>query len=168
MKQSLLLYFLVAFTGLPDIEAVRASYKKAIDSEAETETALKRMETVSKTSPLLYAYKGAFTALLAKHASNPYTKLDKVRQASAILDEAVMADAAHIEIRYLRYSIEKNVPAFLPYRAHIAQDEEKIVAALSQKTDGLSEAVKKEVAAFMLKNAQLEPQEKKLLESLTR
>lgn len=168
MKPTLVLFLLFSLSGIPDIDQVRAKYKKAIDSEPETEAGLKLMETVSKKDPLLYAYKGAFTALLAKHASNPYTKLEKVKQASAILDEAVTADKDHAEVRYLRYSMEKNIPSFLPYREHIDQDEDKIVAALTKKTDGLSPELKKEIVAFMLKNAQLEPEEKMLLESLTR
>lgn len=168
MKSVLVLLFYFSFSGIPDIDQVRAKYKKAIDSEEETESALKLMEAVTKKETLLYAYKGAFTALLAKHATNPYTKLEKVKQASTILDEAVTADTEHTEIRYLRYSIEKNIPSFLPYREHIDQDEDKIIAALIKKTDGLSPALRKEIAAFMLKNAQLEPDEKKLLESLTR
>lgn len=168
MKLTLVLLLFFSLSGIPDIEQIRTKYKKAIDSEPETEAGLKLLETVSKKEPLFYAYKGAFTALLAKHASNPYTKLEKVKQASAILDEAVTADAAHTEIRYLRYAMEKNIPSFLPYREHIGQDEAKIVAALTKKTDGLSPELKKEIAAFMLKNAQLEPDEKKILESLTR
>lgn len=168
MKQVLVVFLFFSLSAIPEIDQVRAKYKKAISSEAETESALKLMEGVSKKEPLLYAYKAACVALLAKHASNPYTKLEKVKEASGMLDEAVSAEPENTEIRYLRYSIEKNIPSFLPYREHISADEGKIIQALTQKTDGLTPELKKEVASFMLENAQLEPETKKLLESLTR
>src|SRR5687768_15529971 len=104
MKHVLVLFLLFSLSGIPEIGEVRAKYRKAIYSESETEAALELMKEVSKKEPLLYAYKGALTALLAKHAFNPYTKLEKVKEASAILDEAVSTDPGHIEIRYLRYS----------------------------------------------------------------
>lgn len=168
MKSATMVLLVLFGLTLPEIGTIRSSYKRAIDSEAHCKSTLEILEPITAESPLLYAYKGSLTALLAKHATNPATKLDKVKTASTMLDDAVIADPNNIEIRYLRFSVEKNIPSFLPYREHIKQDETKIILALCKKTDGLPNEVKKDVASYMLKNVQLEPETKKLLESLTR
>ena len=83
-----------------------------------------------------------------------------------MLDDAVIVASGNIEIRYLRYSIEKNLPSFLPYRKHIAQDETRILNALLEKKDALEPHVRSEVIQYMLKNAQLSPEKKTSLEEM--
>ena len=110
----------------PELNSVRSSYKKSVYSEKETEILLKSLKNIDENIPVLYAYKGALTALSAKFSANPYTKLERVRLGSEMLDMSVIKEPNNIEIRYLRYSIEVNVPTVLPYRTHIKQDESRM------------------------------------------
>lgn len=150
-----------------DIASIRNSYKAAIYSKEEAQQLLDELESITVQSPLRYAYKGATYALLAQFQFNPYSNLESVKKGSSILDDAVLASSGNIEIRYLRYSIEKNLPAFLPYKKHILQDEGRIVIALIDKNDGLDPEIRTEVISYMLKNAQLSPDNKRGLEELT-
>ena len=149
-----------------DISSIRQSYKSAIYSEKSAEKLLEELEDITLENPLKYAYKGATHALLAQYLINPYSKLESVKTGSMMLDDAVIAASANMEIRYLRYSIEKNLPSFLPYRKHIKQDELRIVNALVAKQDNLSPEIHKEVIQYMLKNAQLSTENKNSLEDL--
>lgn len=150
----------------PDIAMLRMEFKSAVDSEEQTIKTLKSIETVGTDKPLIYAYKGALTALLAKHAVSPLTKLQKVKEGCAILDASVIAEPSNIEIRYLRYSTEVNIPTFLPYRSHLSQDESRIVIALVQGNSGLTPDMQKEVTRFMLKYASLSEQNRNALQKL--
>jgi len=149
-----------------DIASIRKSFKTAIYSKEEATKLLDELENTTANQPLKYAYKGATYALLAQFQVNPYSKLESVKKGSTILDDAVIAASGDIEIRYLRYSIEKNLPSFLPYRKHLAQDETRILYALIEKKDGLEPDVRNEVIQYMLKNAQLSPENKTRLEEL--
>lgn len=152
----------------PEIHSVRNTYKKAIYSEKETEHLLKVLKPIDQNDPLLYAYKGALTAVSAKFAANPYSKLERVKSGAEMLDLSVIKSPNNIEIRYLRYSIETNVPAFLPYRTHLKQDEARIVLALMNSTSGLSEELISDISLFMLEHADLSLPQRTKLKSLTR
>jgi len=159
--------FLVLFMVInSDLSVIRKAYSEAIYSEKKTEKLLDDLESITVQTPTLYAYKGATHAIYAKFLLNPSSKLEKVKKGTAMLDDAVIADSDNMEIRYLRYSIEKNIPSFLPYRKHIEQDEVRIINALIAGNDALSPEIRSEVIQYMLKNAQLSPENKRDLEKL--
>ena len=149
-----------------DISSIRKAFKAAIYSREETTKLLDELKYITEDEPLKFAYKGATHALFAHYQVNPYSKLESVKKGSAMLDDAVIVASGNIEIRYLRYSIEKNLPSFLPYRKHIAQDETRILNALLEKKDALEPHVRSEVIQYMLKNAQLSPEKKTSLEEM--
>lgn len=147
-----------------DMASIRELYTLAIYSKEATTQLLDELENTTLEEPLKYAYKGATYALLAQFQGNPYSKLESVKTGSSLLDDAVIAAPNNMEVRYLRYSIESNIPSFLPYRKHIAQDESRIVYALIQKKDGIDPEIRMKVVQYMLKNAQLSPEIKSQLE----
>lgn len=79
------------------------------------------------------AYKGATVALMAKFSANPYTKLKYVNKALDIVNAAVKREPDNFEIRYLRFSIERNLPAFLNISKNIEADLELIYSYLNKK-----------------------------------
>lgn len=158
-------YLLVALAALTlsSIDSVRSSYKKAIDDSDIADELYESLDTVTKNSPLLLAYKGAVSAVRAKHAYSPYSKLSYVKEGYGYLNEAVTADSSNLEIRYLRYSIEFNIPSFLPYRDHLQKDKASIITKLLSKNQSLKLSIQKEIADFMIKNAELDAATKEQL-----
>lgn len=143
--------------AIPTLSEVRSSYTKSIDDEDEAERLFDRLNTSeAKADALLLAYCGATRALMAKHSINPYTKLKCLKEGSAMLNSAVEKSPKHIEVRYLRYSVEYNVPDFLDYRQHLAVDKKCIVDGIIAGSHGLTKAVLKDIVAYMLKNAELD------------
>ncbi len=149
-----------------DISTVRSRYKMAVNSSSECDRLSADLEKYTITDKLFYAYKGATKALAAKHASSMSSKLRYVKEACELLDLAASAYPSEIEIRYLRFAIEKNVPAFLGYNKHIQEDREKIVKALKDGTHRLEKSVLKDIKTFMLESGDLDPVTKKELEKI--
>ena len=72
--------------------------------------------------PLLLAYKGAALATLAKCKKTPFSKMSVFKDGKSLLNEAVAKAPESLEIRFLRYTIQTNIPNFLNYNN---QEEDK-------------------------------------------
>lgn len=128
----LLLSFLcLSFSaGVQDkVQSARVLYPLAVKSEAQAEK-LKNL-TAAETQALLKAYHGSAIALLAKHYFNPSKKLSLLNNGLSHINEAVAADGKDVEIRFLRFAVEENIPVFVPFTSHIAEDKKILVDRLS-------------------------------------
>ncbi len=76
-----------------------------------------------RKSNLSLAYSGALTALKAKHAFNPLKKLKYFKRGKAQIQAAVEADPSNVEVRFLRYCLQKKSPPVLGYHQEIEEDE---------------------------------------------
>lgn len=119
---------------MDDINHIRKEFNLALTNE---EKAIKLFHNLSELNPatntLYYAYWGATEALLAKHAFNPLYKLNYVKGALSKLNKAIEINKNNIEIRYMRFSVESNLPVYLGYSTHISDDKETILKELAVK-----------------------------------
>ncbi len=122
----------VSAENVSDIQHLRNEFNIAITNK---ENANKLYFQLSALKPakntLQYAYLGATEALLAKHAINPFSKLSYVNSAMRKLNMAVELNKNDIEIRYMRFSVESNMPAYLGYNEHIEVDKNILITGLS-------------------------------------
>lgn len=51
----------------------------------------------------------------AKHAWMPYEKLSLFNQGRELLESLIKSNPENIELRYIRYCIQLNIPSFLGY-----------------------------------------------------
>lgn len=117
-------------SGTKDIlNSARQLYPLAVKSQAQAEK-LKTL-TSGKTTPLLKAYNGSAFALLAKHHFSPYKKLELLNKGLSLINEAAQADGEDVEIRFLRFALEENIPVYVPFTSHIAEDKKILVDKLS-------------------------------------
>jgi hypothetical protein len=63
-------------------------------------------------------------------------KVKHLNNAEAIYKTAVSADPHNIEIRFLRFSVEHNVPGFLGFNKDLITDSEEIISQLNKKNYG--------------------------------
>ena len=114
-----------------DINQLRKEFNLAIEDGKKANSLF---EILSQLKPanntLQYAYLGATEALLAKHSFNPLSKLSYVNNALAKLNKAVALSDKNIEIRYMRFSVEANMPAYLGYSKHVADDKIILIQGL--------------------------------------
>lgn len=76
------------------------------------------------------AYAAAAKICSAKYKFSPYAKYAAFNAGRTLLDKAVQADSLNPEIRYLRYTIQANAPAFLGYQKNLKRDYQLITDAL--------------------------------------
>jgi hypothetical protein len=137
MKRLFLLYFLliVGFARANnDVETLRRVFIVASEDVNKAKALHHYFEKKDKlSSPTEMAYKGATIALMAKFSAGPHTKLKYVNKALEVINEAVKIDPENFEIRYLRFSVERNLPAILNSSKNIEQDIEIIIGHLKNK-----------------------------------
>lgn len=110
-----------------EMERIRASYAKAPSDRTVCKAMIEELGR-SNANTLHIAYLGAFRAIWAKHAINPITKLVTFNKGREHIEKAVLNDPENVEIRFVRFSIQKNCPSFLGYNTDIQKDRQFIEA----------------------------------------
>ena len=120
----LLLFLLINLSAINnDIDSVRALYLTAYINQENCE---KFRETISKiqnqNTNLVKGYKGCFYLIKCKFINNPVKKLKYFDKGKYLLEEAINDDPKSVELKFLRYSVQKNLPKFLLYYENTEKD----------------------------------------------
>ncbi|SNC66891.1 hypothetical protein SAMN06265337_1764 [Hymenobacter gelipurpurascens] len=110
---------------------LRRQYQQAAADKEAGEKFHKLMAAYNQQDAVVVAYKAAAEAIRARDASM-FNKLTYVQNASKLFDQAVKLDSDNAEIRFLRLSVESNLPAFLGLSAHVEDDRQYLVQTLLQ------------------------------------
>ena len=139
MRLILLFVFIIAGNTVianPDIQELRELYYKAAMSKKSWKRLCKLLSPVDTKSPaVLVCYKGASLMMEAKYSISPWSKLNSFRSGKRLIEEAVRRDSQNPEIRFLRYSIQTNLPSFLDYDDDISSDRMFLIANASHIKD---------------------------------
>ena len=128
-----LLTLLIFFTGslyakTPAINEIRMLYEKAANDEKACIQLIDLLTPYNEiNNPLLFGYKAVATMLMAKHVFFPFTKLSYFNKGKKMLGKSIEADAKNVELRFLRFTMETNVPSILGYTADIKNDKNFIL-----------------------------------------
>ena len=114
--------------SLPNL---RRQYQQAATSKEAGEQFHKLMAAYDQRDAVVLAYKAAAEAIRARDASM-FNKLTYVQNAARQFDEAVKLDANNAEIRFLRLSVESNLPGFLGLSTHVEEDRQFLIQTLLQ------------------------------------
>lgn len=74
------------------------------------------------------AYLGVLEAMKGKHALNPFNKYKYVKNGVDRLSRAIKLAPENLELRFLRFSLEDNIPLFLNMSRHLDEDKKKILS----------------------------------------
>jgi len=125
--------------GHADLKILRKKLIQAIDNSNTTDSLYNVLDKLPKKTALTMAYMGALDALKAKHAWNPYSKIKYLNTAEKQMQQAVTQDPHNIEILFMRFSIQHNVPGFLGYGKNLDSDKTEMITQLSQKNYGTAD-----------------------------
>lgn len=129
---------------------LRRHYQQAATSKEAGEKFHKLMAAYDQRNAVVLAYKAAAEAIRARDASM-FNKLTYVQNASKQFDEAVKLDDDNPEIRFLRLSVESNLPSFLGLSQHVEEDREFLLdTLLKHPKSGLDAESFELVRNFML------------------
>lgn len=116
------LIFSMASVKSQDLDIIRLNYTKAVSDKQTCKEMISELEK-SNLSGVQLAYLGAFQTIWANHVSNPIDKLTTFRKGKKNIEKAVSQNADEVEIRFVRLSIQNNVPAILGYKSDIDTDK---------------------------------------------
>jgi hypothetical protein len=105
----------------------RKKYFEAIGNERKIERLLKQLQEIENPSALLLAYRAACESMMAQFSWNPYTKLAQVNKSFDFFTKAIKDDSQNAEIRFLRFSVQHNVPDFLRKNREFENDKTVLV-----------------------------------------
>ncbi|TZF81884.1 hypothetical protein FW774_17730 [Pedobacter sp. BS3] len=162
----LVLCYHTAFTQ--DMKTLRNRYYEALQHATSADKLYDEMKGKTISDPLVMAYWGSVQALKARYSWNPYNKIKYLKQGLQTLQLAVNRDAGNLEIRFLRFTLEYYIPAFLGYSNELTTDRVKIVELLGKKRFGkLDKPLVMNIVQFMKDNGKCTPAELKVLNSVS-
>lgn len=120
----------------PSLPEARALYEQAAGTEKTCTQFITRLQQCPRTGdPAIWGYRGAAIMLMAKHAGSPFSKLSYFRKGRKVLDSALVIHPGDIELRYLRFTIQTNVPSLLGYNDDIKGDKQYLLSHMATVTD---------------------------------
>ena len=134
MKRLVTVILLVAFLSPLGVKGqIRKQLIVALKSSKTTDSLYKSLDAVKNKTGLITGYIAALQALKAVHAWNPYNKIKYLNRSEKSFKQAVAVDPHNMEIRFMRFSVEHNVPGFLGYNKNLADDRKEIIHQLNKK-----------------------------------
>lgn len=165
---ALIMSSIFSFSSTHSIDDIRRKYQLAVYDSKVANALSDKLNKIENPDALLLAYRASTLALKAKHAWNPYNKLDYMNSFDNIINDAVRMSSDDVEIRFLRYSVQLNTPKYLGLSKNLAEDKTKIVNLFIQKKfKNKDKVMLTEIYQFMLKSNVLSDVEReKMLEVL--
>lgn len=151
MKLTILLIFMGWMTAgyvYPDLKTVRQDYRKASDNEEATKTLYDGLTAIGQNdNPVLVAYKGAVTTMMAKYAEGIKDKKTFFKQGRDLLEYAITTEPKNVEIRCIRLSVQENAPKITGYHKNKNDDKQFILDNYSAMEDDGAKKFVKEYAS---------------------
>jgi len=110
-----------------DINEVRTNFNLAVQDKNISKKMMEKLEQYNEKSSVYLAYLGGYQTIWANHVFNPSSKLQTFNKGKKNIELAVKNAPDNIEIRYIRFSVQKNAPSFLGYNSHLKEDKDFLV-----------------------------------------
>ena len=135
MKSILLIVLLHISIYSNDINTIRELYLSAYISESNCNSLGKELNSIKdNNSILIKGYEGCFYFIKCKFNNNSIEKLIYFNKGKKLLETAIKEDPKSVELRFLRYSIQKNIPRFLLY-----SNLEKDLSFVNENIEGIKD-----------------------------
>ena len=117
------------FAGTFDINVARKLFLESKTNKKSAEELLKiSSNEVNNNSAM--AYNAIALFMMCNHTNNVYTKLSNFNKGKTILEKSISNDKENIELRFLRYCIQKNIPSILGYNNNLETDKAEVLRYL--------------------------------------
>lgn len=128
----------------PDLATVREAYRMAFENEEATKKLYDDLTVVGKNDdPVLIAYKGAVTTMMAIYAKGVKNKKSFFKTGRDLLEHAIATAPENVEIRCIRLSVQENVPRITGYHKNREEDIQFIIENYdSMKDEGAKAFIK--------------------------
>lgn len=143
-------------------ELLYASY----NSEVAADQLYNATEQVTLKSPaVLLGYKGMAEMMRCRYVISPIEKILCFNRGKKFLEVAIEKEYYNTELRYLRFTVQENAPAFLGYRKNIEADKKVLFHYLDKKElhNAQDTVLYNNIRAYLLQSDYCTGKEKKLL-----
>ena len=158
---ALLLFSLILFHPNSNVDEVRNQFPE-IYSEEQADHFIEQLN--KDDSPEGKGYTAAMFFMKSRFVKWPFTKMKYFKEGKSILDETINENPANIEIRYIRFLMQKQIPDFLGYHENISEDFQVIVNGF--KMCNLQPIMKSKILKNMLLTKDLTSEENDKLNQL--
>ena len=159
-------FSLMSATTPLDPATLRRHYEAAAADKTAGEKFYQLLADYQASDALVLAYKAAAEAIRARDASM-FNKLTYVQQAARTFEQAVALDSENPEIRFLRFSVESNLPAFLGLSKHVDEDRTLLLkSALTYPKSALDADAFRTVRSFLVDRGHVNEDEARQLSKL--
>jgi hypothetical protein len=132
-------------------------------SACDTEYAAIQLENALDSlepGPLENAYRAMAQMIMAKSTVWPFTRLGYFRTGRAMLEASIREDVTSVELRYLRFCVQTNVPFFLDYSSNIEEDKSFIITNWNKIND---DDLRHRIKMYMMRSGYCDDVEIKML-----
>lgn len=110
-----------------DMNEVRTNFNLAVQDKNICKKMMEKLEQYYEKSSVYLAYLGGYQTIWANHVFNPLSKLATFKKGKNNIELAISKEPENVEIRYIRFSVQKNAPSFLGYNSHLKEDKDFLV-----------------------------------------
>jgi hypothetical protein len=162
MKTILVSCFLLltsALTFAQDItlDEVRKKYPLATTNDSVCKELYNALNGRTNQTDILSGYTGGITMLMTKSTANPFSKAEYFKNGKKLLEDAISNNKNDIELRFLRFSIQDNLPSTLGYNKNSEEDKNYIMKYLPMLD---KREVRKIIANYLIKSDKTDEKEK--------
>jgi hypothetical protein len=137
MNRMVTTFVLVCLQSAVSVKEARDAYFKSSNGPDEAQKFKDLLDrSVDNATPVLLCYKGAAEMLKAKNAVNPMSKYSFFNRGKRLIEEGLSRDTSSVESRFIRFSIQRNLPGFLGYNRNIVPDSLFVEKMLPYLQDG--------------------------------
>ncbi|WP_111708356.1 hypothetical protein [Lutibacter citreus] len=160
MKEFLIICSFIMLVSLKTpLESVREQFLN-INNLEQAEGFIEQLK--QGTTAEAKGYYAAMVFMKSRFVKNPFSKLKHFKQGKKILDQDIVENPLNVEIRYIRYIMQKQIPNFLGYNDFISEDFNVITQEMVNAK--LDLALKKYILNNMLLLESLKIEEKEKIE----
>lgn len=123
----LIVFFLISFNTESPLEEVRCQFPN-IESLEQADKF--RVSLKSDNSAEAKGYYASMVLMKSRFSKSPFSKYKFFKQGKKQLDKAISENTAVVEIRYIRFLMQKQIPSFLGYNKNIEEDYNFILTQL--------------------------------------
>jgi len=140
--------------------SIRKLYTEAAVKKESFDQFKSLLDKNTDNNSVLNGYRGCALMIEANYLNNPISKLNYFNKGKEILEKAIKLDIENTELRYLRFTIQSEVPSILGYNDNIKQDKDFLLKKVKTISDI---TLKNNVISFLKQSDQLTETEKKKL-----
>ena len=147
-----------------EVSDIRRLYTESVRDEAKCKALYEKLFADKNIKdPVVLGYKGAVAMVMAKYVSSPLSKLSYFKEGKELLESAIKKAPQNLELHFIRFGIQENLPSILMYNENLNEDKKFILQHLEEVD---RPKFKQSIIAFLLKSENVTESEKAELRKL--